>query len=69
MSNCRYCTMDYDDYVLPLEKNGHVFLYPSIGAWSLQVNVHKWSKQIPINYCPICGRDLRRRNENGFRSM
>lgn len=56
---CEYCHMDEDDFITPLEKNCHVYLYPVRGLWTLICKFKKKEYQININYCPMCGRKLR----------
>ena len=60
MSKCEYCHTDIDDYVKPLDKNAHVYINLS-GIHSNNLHINWYGKQmnLPINYCPICGRNLR----------
>lgn len=57
---CEYCNEDSDGYVKPVEKNGHVaVLYSPIYGWILGVKYGAWRKDIPIQFCPMCGRRLK----------
>ena len=60
VGNCPYCHEDSDGYVTPLEKNCHAFVRRSpIDGWVLSVKYGAWRKDIPIRFCPICGRELK----------
>ena len=57
LKSCPYCHEDRDGYVAPIEKNCHAFIrYPNklILTFDLQ------RRECRINYCPMCGRELRR---------
>ena len=57
---CEYCHEDSDGYVTPLEKNCHAFVRRSpIDGWILSVKYGAWRKDIPIRFCPMCGRRLK----------
>lgn len=55
---CNYCTEDFEGYVKGLDKNAHVFLYITKREQSLHIDWYNHKMNIPINYCPICGRKL-----------
>ena len=60
MGKCEYCYTDSDGYIKPLDKNCHVFInllgmHPN----TLEINWYGKQMSLPINYCPICGRDLK----------
>ena len=62
MSRCEYCTEDTDGYVRGLDKNCHLVIYnnfPESDGKILNVNWYGKQMKVPINYCPICGRNLR----------
>jgi len=61
--NCKYCNEDRDGFVVPIEKNGHAFVFFGAGGYSLSLNACGWHKNIPINFCPMCGRKLREPKE------
>lgn len=61
--SCRYCIEDRDGFVVPIEKNGHAFIFFGIGGYSLAMKAGKWHKDVPINFCPMCGRKLREPKE------
>jgi len=60
MSKCEYCHTDRDGYIKPLDKNAHVYLWLS-GVYSNNLHIKLYGREmhLPINYCPICGRDLK----------
>lgn len=60
MGKCEYCHTDSNDYIKPLDKNCHVFIN-LLGIHPNKLTINWYGKQmdLPINYCPICGRDLR----------
>lgn len=61
---CDYCETDRDDYVKPLDKNGHLFIcYGGMEQVVLYLSANRWHGSVPINYCPICGRNLRKRKD------
>ncbi len=54
---CPFCHEDLDGYVLPIEKNCHAFIrYPN----KMVVSFGRNRRECEINYCPMCGRKLRR---------
>lgn len=57
---CEYCHEDSDGYVKPLEKNCHAFVWFGMDGWELSLKANGWHGSAKINYCPMCGRDLRR---------
>ena len=59
-ARCEYCNEDFDGYVKPIEKNCHAFVYHSpIDGWVLSLKYGAWRKDVPIRFCPICGRELK----------
>lgn len=58
MSECEYCHEDYDGYCRPLDKNAHVCVFDNIANHYMRVDWYGHSMNIPINYCPMCGRKL-----------
>lgn len=61
---CEYCHEDSDGYVKPIEKNCHAFVSFGMDGWELSLKANGWHGSAKINYCPMCGRALRR-NNNG----
>ncbi len=58
-TDCEYCHEDGDGYVTPLEKNCHAVVWCSpIDGWVLSVKYGSWRKDVPIRFCPMCGRRL-----------
>ena len=59
-TNCEYCHEDRDGYVMPLEKNGHAFITysPIDGGFVLSIKYGSWRKNVPVKFCPVCGRRL-----------
>lgn len=57
--SCKYCIEDRDGFVVPIEKNGHAFIFFGTGGYSLALKACGWHKDVPINFCPMCGRKLR----------
>lgn len=56
---CLYCHDKVDGYIKPLDKNCHAFIYYSpINGWVMNLKYNTWCKEIEINYCPMCGREL-----------
>ena len=62
---CPYCHPDCDGYMqgLPREGTGRAFIYwhhPAFGGWTLHFSgKHRVEAKIKINYCPMCGRELK----------
>lgn len=56
--NCPYCHEDADGYLMPLEKNIHIYMRPTLGTWTLHFRANGWSGGCVIQYCPMCGRRL-----------
>ena len=59
---CPYCHEDIEGFVKTLDKNGHAVIRPdylSIYGATIEVKYFKHSFKFPINYCPMCGRQLR----------
>lgn len=55
--SCEYCREDRDGYVVPFDKNAHVFWkYPD----KLIVRFGKERRECKIRYCPMCGRELKK---------
>ncbi len=58
---CPYCYEDTDGYVKPLEKNCHAFIsFSPINGWVMYLRYKTWRKEININFCPMCGRGLKK---------
>lgn len=56
---CRYCREDNEGYVQALDKNGHVYIaWGYHGMDKLIFRFGKERREIPISYCPMCGRRL-----------
>lgn len=55
---CDYCSTDEDGYITPMDKNGHVCLYPVRGVWTLICKFKKKEYRVKIKHCPMCGRSL-----------
>lgn len=61
MSVCEYCNFDRDGYIrlLPRKGKGTAAVFPRReGTRLLVTGPFKTQVSIPINYCPICGREL-----------
>lgn len=56
---CEYCKTDCDGYIQPLDKNAHVFLNEIRTKANLTIKWYGHSMNIPIKYCPMCGKDLK----------
>lgn len=56
MNKCNYCSYDRDDYILAVDKHGHLVLEPYEAV--LKVKFYGNKMQTKINYCPMCGRKL-----------
>lgn len=57
---CKYCKTDCEGYIQPLDKNAHVFLRETTQyRANLIIEWYGHYMDIPIKYCPICGRDLK----------
>lgn len=65
MSKCVYCTEDVDGYVtyLPREGEGNAALHYSAARGPELVihGPHKTCVRVPVNFCPMCGRDLKKK--------
>lgn len=57
MIECEYCHYDKDDCIRPIDKQGHVYISGSMEK-TLCISWYGHRKDIPINYCPMCGRKL-----------
>lgn len=62
MEKCEYCNEDFDGYYKPLDKNAHVCVFDKLYEKVLDINWYGHKMKIDINFCPMCGRDLRRSN-------
>lgn len=64
MSKCQYCTEDAEGYVscLPREGNGNAALHDSASKGPVLVirGPYKMRVEIPVNFCPMCGRYLKK---------
>lgn len=67
MSNCPYCHTDSDGYtsLLPRVGIGNAVIYTQAhGEPHIRVSgPNRCRFQIPIEFCPKCGRDLKKREE------
>ena len=56
MRLCVYCREDIDGYIVPFGKNADVY-------WQkpnkLVLRIGKELRECKINFCPMCGRELR----------
>ena len=59
MSECRYCNEDFDGWYQPLDKNGHLCVFDTPHKKYIHVSWYGHKMQIDINYCPMCGRELK----------
>lgn len=59
-ANCPYCHEDSDGYVKPLEKNCHASMHFGMFGWHIELQAKGWHGEFEINYCPMCGRELKR---------
>ena len=57
-TDCEYCHEDADGYVKPIEKNCHAFVRFGMKGWELSLKANGWHGETKINYCPMCGRKL-----------
>ena len=58
-NECPYCHPDLDGYVKPMERKGRIFIYPTFGSYKL---IARWAnnrEECVINFCPLCGRNLK----------
>lgn len=66
MSRCVYCVEDPDGYVtyLPRRGEGNAALHYSATKNPALIirGPHKMRVEVPVNFCLICGRDLRKEN-------
>ena len=58
---CNYCQTDKDGYVRPLDKNGHMYIWPYNSQ--LRIRYYGQSLGVEVKYCPMCGRKLREEEE------
>ena len=58
-TDCEYCHTNADGYVKPIEKNCHAYIWRSgVTGWHLSLKARGWSSEVPIRFCPMCGRRL-----------
>lgn len=57
-TDCKYCHTDRNGYVVPIEKNGHAFVYYGMFGWNIELRAKGWHGEAKINFCPMCGRRL-----------
>ena len=57
---CKYCIEDSDGFVKPIEKNSHAFITYGMQGYEIELKAKGWRGSAPINFCPMCGRKLRR---------
>ena len=55
---CVYCTTDRDGYITGFDKRGKYYISTDALGEPIFVIRGKEPKQIPINFCPKCGRNL-----------
>lgn len=57
---CKYCHEDTDGYVNAIDKNAHAYVCYNFISHNqeLHIRLGGMSRDIPINYCPMCGRRL-----------
>lgn len=55
---CEYCNEDFDGYVRPLDRNAHVVIWDKPHYQVLEIDWYGHKMQLPISYCPKCGRKL-----------
>lgn len=60
---CDFCHEDRDGYIKPIEKNCHAFVSFGINGWGLYLQAKGWHNEVQINYCPMCGRELKKVGE------
>ena len=67
MSNCQYCHTDRDGYTTLLPRSGIgravIRSSPILGPHLAVSGPHGCKFNIPIEFCPECGRDLRKKEE------
>ena len=59
--NCPYCEEDKDGYRQAFDKNAHVFICRNVGELVLRIRYYKEKLMVPINYCPMCGKELNKK--------
>ena len=62
-TTCDFCHEDRDGYIKPIEKNCHAFVRFGINGWGLYLQAKGWHNEVQINYCPMCGRELKKVRE------
>lgn len=52
---CMFCETDKDGYIYALDKNAHFCV------WKQQLRIRVYGKiwHVDINFCPMCGRNLK----------
>lgn len=67
MSNCDYCQGDTEGFVIELPKTkgkGRINVFESFWGSKLQISApYRNVIECYINYCPMCGRELRKKVE------
>ena len=61
MTNCKYCMENSDGYIRALDNNGHAHIFLSHTPKKhkvLHIRYCGKTLEIPINFCPICGREF-----------
>lgn len=56
---CEYCNEDFDGYVKPLDKNGHVAVFDKPHEKILDIDWYGHKMRLPISYCPMCWQKVR----------
>ena len=62
-TTCDFCHEDREGYIKPIEKNCHAFVSFGINGWGLYLQAKGWHNEVQINYCPMCGRELKKVGE------
>lgn len=68
---CPYCHEDRDGYIKPLDKNCHMYVWCGLFVscfglhygYHLSLSAKGWHGEVEINYCPMCGRDLKEQDD------
>ena len=51
---CKYCEEDFDGWIKPLDKNGHVAVFDKVYEKVLEIDWYGHKMKININFCPMC---------------
>lgn len=66
MEKCEYCTENSDGYYTPLDKNAHVCIFDTPHKKYIHINWFGHKMDIDIKFCPICGRDLTKKDRREY---